>query len=488
MNNRAEVSAARIRFFGILAASLQIAGAAWFLSFAAPDARASEQPTAAVTTSAATCGFSDAQFNVADDVHALDAYRDAIAEMLKEKRFKGLDCLANNARTSKSRFSGGQWKLRNIYIGLQAPRPGHPTEVDWNQHLNLIESWKVSNPASMTATIALAESYTQYGWAARGKGYSNDVSESGWKLFGERSAKAKKILEEAAANGITDPNWYLVMQLVAQAQGWSKDQAAELFHRATKFEPAYQYYYRVYADYLEPRWSGEEGDPAKLAEESANRMGGEAGDALYFQIAEVIVCACQDPEFGHISWPRAQKGFAAMEKLYGPSMLSVNSFALMATKATEWSVADDAFKRIGTQFDEQTWTSERWFKQMRDLSAQLGPQRKQFEANRKEAEENLRTNEPYQKEFERKLLSFEQNCIKEADANEAQSDVFLNVGKDGDVVDMAAEHPPGRFGACVARALYVTHASHQISFPAPPGDNYWVHITLNPTSLAASTK
>jgi len=475
-------STRRRKTISLTSIALQLAGIAMLLMAATHAASAADK------SKPRACTFSDAQFDVANDVHALDAYRDAIAELLKEKKFKDLDCLADAARTSKARFSGGQWKLRNIYIALQTPRPGHPTEVDWKQHMKLIENWKDSNPDSVTAPIALAEAYTQYGWAARGTGYSDDVSNSGWKLLGDRAAKAKKILEEAAVTGVRDPNWYLTMQLVAQAQGWPKAQAADLFEKAVRFEPAYQYYYRTYATYLQPKWSGAEGDAAKLAEESANRVGGEAGDALYFQIAEVIVCACADPEFGHFSWPRAQKGFAAMEKIYGPSMLSVNAFALMATKSTEWSVADDAFKRIGDQFDQKTWTSEQWFKQMRDLSAQMGPQHKQFEVNRREAEENRRTNEAYQKEFERKLVSFEQNCVKEADANESPSDVFLKLGKDGDLLDLTADHPPGHFGACVSRALYVTHANHQIPFPVPPRDNYWVHIKLDPTSLAASTR
>ncbi len=483
MNPRAQVCSGWMKTFGNMAALLQIAGVVMVLSVASLASSPSEK-----SKPGKACEFSDAEFNVAGDVHALDAYRDAIAELLKEKKFEDLDCLADAARTSKARFSGGQWKLRNIYIGLQTPRPGHPTEVDWKQHFKLIESWRESNPDSVTAPIVLAESYTQYGWAARGKGYSDDVSDSGWKLFGERAAKAKKILQEVAVTGIRDPNWYLTMQLVAQAQGWPKEQTEELLEKAAKFEPAYQYYYRMEATLLQAKWLGQEGDAARFAEEWSNRVGGDAGDALYFQIAEMIVCACADPESGHFSWSREQKGFSALEKLYGPSMLSVNAFALMATKATEWSTADDAFKRIGDQFDIKTWTSEQWFKQMRDLSAQMGPRQRQFEAGRREAEENARTNESYQKDFERTLASFEQNCLKEADANEAQSDVFLKVGKDGDVLDVKAEHPPEHFDTCVSRALYVMHASHQIALPAPPRDNYWIHVVLDPTSLAASTK
>ncbi|HTS38454.1 MAG TPA: hypothetical protein VMH04_22460 [Candidatus Solibacter sp.] len=442
------------------------------------------------TKAAKPCEFSDASFDVATNAHALEDYQNAIAELLKEKKFKDLDCLANEARAGKTRFSGGAWKLRQLYIGLDSPRPGHPTEVEWKAHMKLIENWKDSYPKSVTAPIALAESYVSYGWAARGTGYSDDVSQSGWKLFGQRAAKAKQILNDAAVGGVKCPDWYIAMQLVSRAEGWPLEQARDLFLKAAKFEPGYQYYYRVFAGYLQPKWSGKEGDAARFAEEWADRIGGEAGDLLYYQIAEVIVCACADPEFGHFSWARAQKGFAALEKTYGPSLVSVNAFALMATKNTEWVLADTEFKRIGDQWVKDTWTSEQWFNQMRGLSAQLAPQKSALLGNRREAGDNQRTKEgqEYQKEAEHKLLAYEQKCLKEAGVGEPKFDVLLLVAKDGDIQDMKSDQTPGQFSTCVSRALYVAHANKETPLPAPPRDGYWVMITLDPSVVSASVK
>ena len=66
-----------------------------------------------------------------------------------------LDCLADAARARKARFPGGAWKLRNIYIGLDSPQPGHPTQDDWQRHMELVQTWGQRNPNSVTATIAL---------------------------------------------------------------------------------------------------------------------------------------------------------------------------------------------------------------------------------------------------------------------------------------------------------------------------------------------
>ena len=136
--------------------ALRVGGIAVLLLAGSLGMKAADKPQVAKS-----CEFSDATIDPATNVHALDDYRDAIAGLLKEKKFKDLDCLADAARAGKTQFSGGQWKLRNIYIGLASPRPGHPTEVEWKEHLKRIEHWKADNPKSVTAPIALAESYVQ---------------------------------------------------------------------------------------------------------------------------------------------------------------------------------------------------------------------------------------------------------------------------------------------------------------------------------------
>jgi hypothetical protein len=323
--------------------------------------------------SVSPCGFSDDEFDTATDVRALDEYRDAVAQLLKQEKFAELDCIADAARASKARFSGGGWKLRNIYLGLESPRPGHPTHEDWIKHLELVERWVHQTPYSVAAPIARCESYTSYAWDARGDGMSDSVSESGWKLFAEHLEKAKAILDSHASLADKCPDWYVAMQNVALGQSWDRSRATALLQKAIEFEPRYQYYYRIYANYLLPKWNGEDGDASRFAEESANRVGGEAGEALYFQIAEVIVCGCQEPEFTHFSWPRLQSGFAASEKKFGVSLLLVNSFALMASNSSDWVAADAAFKRIGDNWSQDKWNTEAWFKQNRDTAAQAAP-------------------------------------------------------------------------------------------------------------------
>ncbi len=434
------------------------------------------------------CAFHDNQFDPATDVHAFDAYQSAIAQLLKQEKFADLDCVADAARARKTRFSGGTWKLVEIYSGLEKPRPGHPTEEDWKLHFELLQRWQDENPQSVTARIATAESYTSYAWDARGSGYSNSVSESGWKLFEQRVEKAQAILDEAAKLPTKCPEWYLAMLDVAQGEGWDLAQQTALFEKAVAFDPTFQSYYRNHVVQLQPKWSGEEGDAAIFAAAAADKVGGAAGDILYFQIADKLVCGCDDPEFGHFSWPREQKGYAALEKKYGVSLLNVNSFALMASKAHDWGVADQEFKRMGDQWDQDKWRTEAWFKQNRDLATQMAPMLAKTRAFHDEAAANMKTRETkaYLANFNPKLTAFEQSCVKESNGDASSFELFVQVGQNGSAEEVHMEKQPNAFAMCLMRAMYATYVAKQTPFPAPPAASYKMVLEIDPTTLSAA--
>jgi hypothetical protein len=436
------------------------------------------------------CAFSDAAFDPTTDIRALEEYRDAIAKLLKQEKFSELDCLADAARAGKTRFSGGTWKLHYIYFGLSEPRPGHPTEEDWQQHMELMDRWKQSNPHSVTQPIALAESYINYAWSARGDGYADTVSESGWKLYGERIAKAKAILDAAADLADKCPEWYIAMHEVAVGQSWGAALDAALIQQAVAFEPTYQYFYQVHAAYLLPKWSGEDGDASRFAEDSANHVGGDAGDILYFQIAGEFVCNCQEPEFNHFSWPRLQKGFAALEKERGVSLLAVNRFAKMASEFEDFVAADDAFKRLDDSWSKDIWDTEAHFKEVRDIAARIGPMQLRARAAQKEAEDNMLTpaGAAYRKQIEPTLASFEQSCLKDATGDLHKSWLILKIGKDGSVESVKTLKRSDAFGTCVVGGLYSAYMRKETPFAPPPQPSYWVVVEVDAATLAASAK
>lgn len=304
-------------------------------------------------------------------IGAVPSYRDAIGALLEQERFAELDCLADAARAEKTRFAGGEWKLHSIYRGLDKPRL-HPTQKDWQQHLHRLAKWSATNPSSVTARVAEAEAYANFAWDARGSGWSDSVSDNGWKLYHDRGARALQILEQAEKLPIKCPEWFVAMQITGQELNWKREEFEALLRRAMAFEPTYYYIYTKHANLLLPKWFGREGETEKFAEEVANKIGGKDGDILYAQVSTSLVCRCGEHEFvKRMSWPRIQKGYAAMEDKYGMGYTNLNALAYIAASIEDAGVANDLFQRIGNQRDEEQWDEES-FQQNKDWAAQVG--------------------------------------------------------------------------------------------------------------------
>ena len=426
--------------------------------------------------------------DLSTDVRAVHSYASTIAGILKEDKFEELDCLADHARSAKERFPGGTWKIHELYAGLYEPvqYPVHATQDDWNDLLGHLQHWVTARPKSTTARVALARAYLTYAHDARGSGYANTVSDSGWKLFGERTAEAKRILDEASALPTRCPEWYVDMLLVAQNQSWDPAQARSLFEEAFKFEPGYYYYARVLAAYLLPKWSGEAGDTEKFLQETADRIGGDQGDIFYFQVASAsyVICGCEDNP--HLSWERIERGFEASEKRYGVSTLNLNRIAYLAAHfdKTDPILADKFLTRIGDQWDEETWKRKEDFDMVKKWAAYAAPFAVKLHAMEAAAEANMRTPEGsrYKASFEKTYRGLLQECVRSDGASvdkwEGTFEVLTSVGARGTVEDNRV-YSMGPVVGCLNQKLLTLHQEKATPFPAPPQAPYWVRLDLD---------
>jgi hypothetical protein len=420
------------------------------------------------------------------DVHALRDYRGTIRDMLKAERIDELDCLADRARASKTRFPGGLWKIKQIYGGLSEPveRPVHAAQEDWDLLLQRLEHWVTERPNSITARVALASANLGYADYARGTGYADTVSESGWKLFGKRTAEARRILDEASALPKC-PEWYLLMMRVSENQDWGADEKRALFEEAFKFEPGYFYYARVRASRLLPKWSGETGDTERFTQEVADRIGGDQGDLLYFEVASadyVISCLPDDP---HLSWERIERGFEASEKLYGVSMLNLNRMAFLATHfgKRDSIVADKIMTRIGEQWDDETWHTRADFDMAKKWAAYAAPFAVQIHTLEAAAAADLQTPQGpgYHASFEKTYRGLVQECARtngDGVAWEGTFESLTSVGPEGTVEDTKF-YSVGPVVYCVYMKLRDIQKDKTIMFPAPPKAPYWVKLEMD---------
>lgn len=297
-------------------------------------------------------------------------FETTVRNLFNEEKFAQLDEIADSARSQKSRFLGGAWKLHTFYDVIRSPGALTATDEAWNAHMERLQRWIASSPNASTPRVALAESYVRFAWKARGNGYSEKVTADGWKLFGERVQKARDILEQAKAVSTKDPQWYRTLQTVALAQGWDHQLAEQLLADATTAEPTYYYFYNEHANYLLPKWYGKPGDAESFAEAIADRIGGPEGDFIYYQVALSLNCCRLPAQAPALSWQRVKQGFNSLEQLYGITSYERNAMALMAVRQGDKEVAQQLFARIGDNWSARVWGSKDRFENSKALPMQ----------------------------------------------------------------------------------------------------------------------
>ncbi len=441
---------------------------------------------AATRGSVDLCGLTDAeaaglQGNVAADVQAIPQFKKTIAAMLADREYRQIDCLADSFRANKEIFPGGMWKVHTIYLAIEKPLL-HPTEKDWKQHIDRLERWTAERPDSVTARVALAEAYIDYGWAARGEGYSDTVSETGWKVFEKSADHARKTLGQARKIATKCPEWYVAMQDVALAQSWRPEAKRALLEKAISFEPGYYYYSRIYANSLLPQWDGAEGQVEEFLDQTADNLGGSAGDILYFHVADSLLC-CANAQV-KLSWPRISRGFDALEKQTGVSMLNVNIMGRLATKFSDVVVANKMMSRIGDQWSDEIWGTQAYFESVKTWARQIIQMPAGKSEPEKGAEANLSTPEGqrYSAAVDQTIRSWIPECVKafpNADANEFK--FMIRISKAG-FVDQLVTVGSSAVGDCLSKKA----GSRAHSYSPPPRPNFWVQFQLDPATMAAS--
>jgi hypothetical protein len=421
------------------------------------------------------------------DVHAVETYSKTVYSLLKAGDFEKVDCLADAARTHKETFSGGLWKIHAVYAALVKP-PLHATEDDWTSLIDLLQRWVAKRPESITARIALAESYVNYASQARGTGTADTVSESGWKLFADRIAKAKNILDQASALKTKCPEWYVAMQNVALGQSWEPSARRDLLEQAVKFEPGYYYYYRLYANSILPQWGGEEGEVAGFLQKTADRIGGNAGDMLYFRVAGTLVCGCQTDQKLNLSWARILKGFDAVEKTNGPSPENLNRLAHMAFSFNDAVVAQKSFTRIGDQWSLDVWKDFSYYQTAKQWAKQAEPLMARTRAAEDSAQSNLlaKDGKSYNAAFADKVQSLMKPCMEGlADSSLGEFELLIKVGKEGTIDEVTGSgHSP--LMSCLGQKINDFRRSKEAVFPAPPQPDYWVRFDLKSESSTSA--
>ena len=277
--------------------------------------------------------------------------------MFEESKFAELDAMADKIRAGKSRYPDGGWKLLAFYQGFDLT--GNYPQWVFTSYLERAKEWRRVSPQSVTAQVVLGQAWYNYAWNERGHGYANEVKEKAWPIVYERLDKAWQIVNEHPAQGIADcPERHALRLKLANAKGVERKQFEALFQEAVRFEPGYYAYYFNKAEYLQPRWHGDEGEWQKFITEAARNNANDEGDTIYTRTAWSKHGIWKNFNNEGIYWDKMKTGFEQMLHNYPDSPFILNGFARFACLAGDLDTMKVLFKRIDTNnYYPEVWNN-----------------------------------------------------------------------------------------------------------------------------------
>lgn len=294
-----------------------------------------------------------------DGPRAREILTSQVKKMFTDRKFAELDAMAEEFRTTKSRFPDGVWKLQ-IFITAFNLATRTP-QWAFTSYISLAEEWRRTRPNSILARTVLAKAWSNYAWNERGGGFASEVKEEAWPVVRERLDKAWQIINEPLPLGTNDcPTRHDLRLIIAKSRGVEREQFEELFQEALRQSPGYYHYYATKADYLLPKWYGEQGEWQRFIEKVADLNPAGEGATVYTRTAWSMF---QDKDWqnfkdSEVSWTRMKAGFTEIDHNYPDSPWIHNNFAKFACRAGDRDTANLLLKRIGLE----TYYPEAWGK------------------------------------------------------------------------------------------------------------------------------
>ena len=208
-----------------------------------------------------------------------------------------------------------------------------------------------------TATTKLAEGvfWVDYAWQARSRRRANNVSQEGWRLFGERLPKAAAALQAAYTLDPSDPDICRKMITVELGQGEGRTRMETWFRRAMDADPDSFAACEDKMGYIEPKWYGSREAMLEFAHQCVATANWQAGLPYVLPQAHKSLSDYWDHPLEYWKQPAVwadMKGFYQAALAVEPKNNYVRSiYALYAYRAEDWKMADELFKALGDKAD-----------------------------------------------------------------------------------------------------------------------------------------
>lgn len=290
--------------------------------------------------------------------------------LLLNKDFTRLENIATAARTHKATLSDGQPVLAAIYGGvagcLSSGCANKLNESEWQKRHELLVRWRELAPQSVSAEIALAQYFIEFGWAIRGSGAAKSVKPAAWPAFQMNIMHALNLLERATPAAKKDPGWYAAMLMVGLAEGWKPDRIMQIYKQGTADHAWYLPIHFSASAYFSPRWYGSPMLLRRFIEDAVKITEAQLGPSLYARLNWSL----WTPEMfsdGQTSWHLMRAGFQRLTSDH-PDQWNYSHFAKFACIAGDRETLRDTAKKLTGQPIERAWGTLEYYRQCLDYA------------------------------------------------------------------------------------------------------------------------
>jgi hypothetical protein len=174
------------------------------------------------------------------------------------------------ARAAKRIMPCGNAELQLLYRRLKTSRDIRTLEKD-------LEAWIAEQPDDPAPLNVLADIAMERAWRHRGTGLAYTVSEAQFEAFHKELAVAKGYLDRALKLKVRDPDVYSSLISTALGLPTDREQVEAWAKEGSEAFPNYFPLYQAMANYLLPRWHGDEDDLPDYARSVLKTVPGDDG-------------------------------------------------------------------------------------------------------------------------------------------------------------------------------------------------------------------
>lgn len=225
----------------------------------------------------------------------------------------------------------------------------------YKQAYSMVEPPIFANwPEESTSWLLKGEAYIQMAWDARGNGFANTVTTSGWLGFSNNLAVAEAALNHAWKLNPHDARIPLKMLSVELGQGEGRDRMETWFERAMRINPNNYQACGAKLFYLEPKWYGSVDDMLEFGRECVQSTNWGGGVPLILVDAHYTICNEFTEESERTNywkqpdvWNDVKSAYERFFQLNPNDTSVMPNYAWYAYHAEDWEKLNELIPKLG---------------------------------------------------------------------------------------------------------------------------------------------